>query len=323
MNAGVSDYWIEEGTGVFLGKDPYYNEWEVARADLRDAQSKGKNSVQLNTGLPQNKYLRLKNAVRLLCRPVGGNPNNSTLVGVRGLLYDDNYYDLNRFTATGRIADMFDLAPYIPTAGNEAVVIVWLDTFNNSITATSSTAQAIGTGIDITDYQEAIDKRWTDDIPIQAFHLSDAQTSVNTTHLGEDLRQWLNMPDALGLEYELTVNTRVRDKRQYLIAGTLTVPVGKTMSIESGGQVVIVKNGNATRSYQTITTNYTVSADDDVILCNPTSNITLTLPALSGVDGQTFTIKNKSAYQITVDGNGSETIDGSTTKTIKSQYTSI
>ncbi len=55
------------------------------------------------------------------------------------------------------------------------------------------------------------------------------------------------------------------------------------------------------------------------------NNITFNLPALSGIEGQIFEFKkiDSSANTLTLDGNGAETIDGSTTQVISVQYDSI
>jgi len=61
------------------------------------------------------------------------------------------------------------------------------------------------------------------------------------------------------------------------------------------------------------------SADDDVIVCDNSTAYTITLPAVSGLTGQRFTIKNDGSHAsnaITVDGNASETIDGALTAVI-------
>ena len=70
------------------------------------------------------------------------------------------------------------------------------------------------------------------------------------------------------------------------------------------------------RSIITVTSNYTALADDDTILIDATGgNITLTLPTAIGIKGKQYRIKriDNSANTATVDGNGAETIDGSTT----------
>ena len=70
------------------------------------------------------------------------------------------------------------------------------------------------------------------------------------------------------------------------------------------------------------TANYTATTADDVILCDGTSAaFTITLYAASGNSGKKLVIKktDTSVNAITIDGNASETIDGSTTTTLNTQ----
>ena len=74
----------------------------------------------------------------------------------------------------------------------------------------------------------------------------------------------------------------------------------------------------------TKTTNYTATTSDNVILVNASSgDVTITLPASSS--GLNFTVKkiDSSSNTVTVASNGSETIDGSSTQVIISQYDAI
>ena len=68
-------------------------------------------------------------------------------------------------------------------------------------------------------------------------------------------------------------------------------------------------------------TTYTALVTDDLILCS--STFTLTLYTAVGNSGRQITIKNVGTGTITVDGNASETIDGSLTAVISVQYVSI
>jgi hypothetical protein len=71
---------------------------------------------------------------------------------------------------------------------------------------------------------------------------------------------------------------------------------------------------------------YTATATDTIILVDATSAaVTITLPAASGIEGQAYTFKktDASANAVTIDGNLSETIDGSTTYTLADQYDSV
>lgn len=63
------------------------------------------------------------------------------------------------------------------------------------------------------------------------------------------------------------------------------------------------------RDYTAKTANYTITTADSVIDC--TSNtFTVTLPTASGADGSFYDVKNSGTGIITLDGDGSETIDG-------------
>lgn len=82
-------------------------------------------------------------------------------------------------------------------------------------------------------------------------------------------------------------------------------------------------NGSLAITYEisSKTGDYTATSDDDVILCSGT--FAVSLPAASGVSGKRFYIKNTGTGSITVDPNGSETIDGGEIAVIESQYESI
>lgn len=70
----------------------------------------------------------------------------------------------------------------------------------------------------------------------------------------------------------------------------------------------VVNRGERTTS---VTAAYTVKWSDDLVLASGT--FTVTLPPAASVRGQRVAIKNIGTGTITVDGNGSETIDDATT----------
>lgn len=74
------------------------------------------------------------------------------------------------------------------------------------------------------------------------------------------------------------------------------------------------------------TANYTATTYDSIILVSASGgSVTITLPTAVGIKGKEFTIKktDSSANIVTVDGNGSETIDGDTTRDLALQYEAI
>lgn len=80
------------------------------------------------------------------------------------------------------------------------------------------------------------------------------------------------------------------------------------------------------RRVVTILGNTTLDADNDVVLCDAALGaITVTLPPAGDLSGQFYDIKkvDSSANAVTIDGDGSETIDGATTRVLASQYESL
>lgn len=77
------------------------------------------------------------------------------------------------------------------------------------------------------------------------------------------------------------------------------------------------------------TANYTITADDSTIRVDTSgaAGFTVTLPTAVGITGRQYTVKdvggNASIENITIDGNGTETIDGGTTVLLDANYESI
>lgn len=71
------------------------------------------------------------------------------------------------------------------------------------------------------------------------------------------------------------------------------------------------------------TSSYTALIADNTILCSPSADMTVTLPLASTANGTILTIKKlTAAFNVTIDGNGSETIDGATTLVLTTQWSS-
>ncbi len=77
-----------------------------------------------------------------------------------------------------------------------------------------------------------------------------------------------------------------------------------------------------TKGTATVTANYTALTGDDVVLCNQSAAITITLPSASGVNGRILTIKDKSgsAATNTITVSGANTIDGTASKVLNTAY---
>lgn len=101
-------------------------------------------------------------------------------------------------------------------------------------------------------------------------------------------------------------------------ATVYTVDVNATGTTTTAGLVTDIETFTASSD--------TLDTANHVCLCDCSSNdITLNLPAASGNTGLQYHIKkiDSTSNTVTIDGSGSETIDGGTTAVIRSQYESV
>jgi len=99
-------------------------------------------------------------------------------------------------------------------------------------------------------------------------------------------------------------------------ATTPDVAIGKIwLDTASNGTVVETYNISTVSESATLTNSHTT------LICSGT--ITLTLPAAAGNVGKVYHIHNKFTGTVTIDGNGAETINGSTTAVISVQYNAV
>jgi hypothetical protein len=99
------------------------------------------------------------------------------------------------------------------------------------------------------------------------------------------------------------------------------VKIGNYSTPESSLHV----DGSISMAVTTENSNYTADENDYTILCN-TGSMTVNLPDASSVDGRIYVIKKISATagNITIDPNGSQTIDGASTNTeLTSQWSTM
>ena len=235
VNSGTAGYPVYDGAGVWLKFDNN-DELTIHAADERDMRAAGIDPQNANPMLPEKAFLTLNNVVRLLSRPTGQASTTSTLVYVNPLLYTDNYQDLNHYTGTPRVADKIDLASYIPTAGNHCIAVLFLRTVENTIQVCTSTVQAMTTALDLTDYQECFDAAKAETIPIQAYKLANGAAGIDIRDIGEDLRQFINMPQIHGFPNPVDRDTLIRAGQDVLHFGTLTI----TDTLTVAGKLTVI-----------------------------------------------------------------------------------
>jgi len=101
---------------------------------------------------------------------------------------------------------------------------------------------------------------------------------------------------------------------------------GSGQALRVSGGLPAWGDGSSGFSTATKTSNYTVTSSDTVIFADATAgNVTVTLPAASGLSGYRFYVKriDGSVNSCSVARSGADTIDGQTSVSLDLQYTSL
>lgn len=114
----------------------------------------------------------------------------------------------------------------------------------------------------------------------------------------------------------VTLNGQVLDDSEYgLVGNVLTVTPDN--GFNSTSDEVLVFQYFFSASGTGVTTNfvqkavsYAISVEDHTIEVTAAGDTTQTLPSAVGIAGQEFVIKNTGSGEVTIEGNGAETIDG-------------
>jgi hypothetical protein len=122
----------------------------------------------------------------------------------------------------------------------------------------------------------------------------------------------------------LDINSNAGSGGDIMAVLTTGVTVGGTLAVTGASTFTGIATTNGRiRALAVKTTTYTILTSDDVIVGNhATVAFTITLPTLASSAKSQFTIKNKGAAAVTLDGDGAETIDGAA-NVVLNQYESV
>lgn len=126
----------------------------------------------------------------------------------------------------------------------------------------------------------------------------------------------------------VTINGKVLDDSEYHLVGSTISIYPDNGFYDNNDEVLVFQHtfgggGGENVNYTARTTTYTILATDYMIDCT-SGTFTVTLPpAATAGGGKVFVIKNSGTGEITIEGDGSETIDGGLTAVMSTQWESL
>ena len=130
---------------------------------------------------------------------------------------------------------------------------------------------------------------------------------------------------SLAISHGTLLNLSANDHPQYYATVNATAP-GSPETGQFWFDPTATSAANDLVAVTSQSTTYTILSTDYVVLCDASSAaFTVTLPTAVGATGKRYYIKktDSSANAVTIDGDGSETIDDSTARVLASQYDSV
>lgn len=135
--------------------------------------------------------------------------------------------------------------------------------------------------------------------------------STHRTVTDTEKSTWNGKQDALGFTAENSSN------KENTTIDTSTTKYPTINLLKTG------LDGKLNKSAITITENTALNQTNSLVISNSSSAITITLPTVASSSGLVLSIKNINTGIVTIDGNGSETIDGVTTIRLENTYDSV
>jgi hypothetical protein len=217
---------------VLVRKDPYDGIETITRVVPDWWQRVNIDSRVTNPGEPVSKWWDSPNFIRWLNRPTGSSSGSAaTKVTTReNPFYWNDAQDWAIFSGT-MPADQLDLDSFIPATDTHRLVITYFDVLAGSVAAVGSTAQALTSALDLSDYLECRALLPHNEcVPLTAYKLADDQSAIDKNAVYEELRSWIALPAVLGFPNPIASGTNwlLRDTHQQLcfnltIEGQLTV----------------------------------------------------------------------------------------------------
>lgn len=235
---GGRQVWVGIGLDGHLTVKGFVHE-DLASTDV------GIDPRSLQPNDPYRAWIKLKQIQNFRALPLATGTTASMKVQVRQLFYYTETGDLVRYNGTNSSTHI-DLTGYVPAADLQRYVVLWLRVYNpnalSDIQVTqSSTISSLDDSLSFDELQECADLSDADTIPIQAFRLHDAQTTLAMDDtIDVDLRQFINMPQIYGFPNSVARHYRIHAAHSVIMPEVVTIASGGGMDIQNDGVLVIL-----------------------------------------------------------------------------------
>ena len=308
--------------------DPTNGEWVIKDIDFKRVNAGAFNTNALNLGDPANRQIWIRN-IRdgKVFVPGTAADSSETRITIEPFLFK---FDGALYNGNKTLTDNVDLASNIPTAGNERLTLVALRANDRTVqTIDSATRSISGAKYAVSDVNTLVQQLDDYALPLAVLRLSDAQAVIREKALEVDVRQMINVPRPRGWPYRITHHTHLLANQQQTVRGSQTIEAGGVLQLDAGSDFLIepatdlVPALNA--AYVEVTSNYSILVDDGTIGADASGgSFTITLPTAVDKAGREYRVKKlSSGGTVTVATSSSQTIDGSTTAPITTQWTSL
>jgi hypothetical protein len=209
------------GARVLVGKD-YEGRDAILSADFTGLIESGINPIVTNPLMPEMRYTSNDNYTPLMAQPVSNPLNTAPKVTVYSWFADVGLDEVVYVPGTDTASSKIDLTSFVPTAGQQRYVVVWLDAIDRTFRVTGSVAQAITVDLTLDDINECFVGRPPDGVPIKAFKLVGGKAlAQEPAHL--DLRTLVNVPQLLGYDNPVVVESRLNAGKHEVVKGPYSV----------------------------------------------------------------------------------------------------
>lgn len=315
------------GMRVLVALNPVSGGLQIVSLDYDAAVNAGINTNAYNLLDSSNRQLFFRSLRNFrLFSPATAN-EDKTIITIEPLVF---LYEGVLYNGGKAVSDDIDLASSVPTAGNERLVLIAVRAHDRTVQTIESATRTISTAKYALSDLNVLAAQLDDTAMVSgAVRLADARATITESDLQYDVRQLVNVPRPRGWPYVISRHIHMLANQQETVRGSQTIEAGGILELDAGSDFLInpetdlVPALNA--AYERVTATYSILIDDGTIGADASGgSFTVTLPSAIGLAGREYRVKKlSSGGTVTVATSSSQTIDGSSTAPLTTQWTAV